>query len=92
MAYSYNKLLIVFIFGSMAAIGIQSVMQIVYAQEEAGPIIRRVEIWSLFYRLMVAAFVVGAVVQGVMFYICWRFRESNPRFKKMVKPGGGVNL
>ena len=33
-------------------------------------IIRRVEIWGLFYRLMVVAFVVGAVVQGSIVYVC----------------------
>ncbi|HXX97277.1 MAG TPA: heme transporter CcmC [Candidatus Bathyarchaeia archaeon] len=38
---------------------------------------RRVEIWALFYRGMVAAFVVGALVQGAIVYIAWRFRESN---------------
>lgn len=42
-------------------------------------ILRRVEIWGLFYRLMVAAFVVGAVVQGSIVYVCWRFSESNPK-------------
>ncbi len=47
------------------------------ASEEA--VFRRVEIWGLFYRLMVVAFVVGAVVQGVIIYICWRFRESNKK-------------
>ena len=44
-------------------------------------IIRRVEIWGLFYRLMVVAFVVGAVVQGTIIYVCWRFRESNRKNK-----------
>jgi len=33
----------------------------------------------LFYRLMVAAFVVGAVVQGAIVYVCWRFRESHKK-------------
>lgn len=47
------------------------------ASEEA--VFRRVEIWGLFYRLMVVAFVVGAVVQGVIIWICWRFRESNKK-------------
>jgi uncharacterized protein (DUF2062 family) len=42
-------------------------------------IIRRVEIWGVFYRLMVVAFVVGAVVQGAIIYVCWRFRESNKK-------------
>lgn len=47
------------------------------ASEEA--VFRRVEIWGLFYRLMVIAFVVGAVVQGTIIYICLRFRESNKK-------------
>ena len=49
----------------------------VFAQESQEYVIRRVEIWALFYRLMVAAFVVGAVVQGAIVYVCWRFRESH---------------
>jgi heme/copper-type cytochrome/quinol oxidase subunit 2 len=49
----------------------------VFAQEAQDLISRRVEIWALFYRLMVAAFVVGAVVQGAIVYVCWRFRESH---------------
>jgi heme/copper-type cytochrome/quinol oxidase subunit 2 len=51
---------------------------------------RRVEIWALFYRGMVAAFVVGAVVQGTIIYVAWRFRESNK--KNMPRePVGGVH-
>jgi heme/copper-type cytochrome/quinol oxidase subunit 2 len=49
----------------------------VFAQEPQEFVIRRVEIWALFYRLMVAAFVVGAVVQGAIVYVCWRFRETH---------------
>ncbi len=52
------------------------------AQGEQNPedyVIRRIDIWGLFYRLMVAAFVVGSVVQGSIVYVCWRFRESNPK-------------
>jgi heme/copper-type cytochrome/quinol oxidase subunit 2 len=40
---------------------------------------RRVEVWALFYRGMVAAFVVGAVVQGSIIYVGWRFREGNKK-------------
>jgi len=40
---------------------------------------RNVEVWGLFYRMMVAAFIVGAVVQGVIVYVCWRYRESHKR-------------
>ena len=42
-------------------------------------VVRRVEIWGLFYRLMIVAFVVGAVVQGTIIYVSWRFRESNKK-------------
>jgi hypothetical protein len=52
------------------------------AQGEQNPedyVIRRIDVWGLFYRLMVAAFVVGSVVQGCIVYVCWRFRESNPK-------------
>lgn len=91
MAFSsVNKILLIFIFSSMAVIGIQSVVQIVYAAEGGETIIRRVEIWGLFYRMMVAAFVVGAIVQGLNVYICWRFRESNPRFKNIGNSGGKI--
>jgi heme/copper-type cytochrome/quinol oxidase subunit 2 len=54
---------------------------IAYGQTSGAPpyVSRRVEIWDLFYRGMVAAFVVGAVVQGCIVYIAWRFRESNTK-------------
>jgi heme/copper-type cytochrome/quinol oxidase subunit 2 len=91
MAFSsVNKILLIFIFSSMAVIGIQSVIQIVYAAEGGETIIRRVEIWGLFYRMMVAAFVVGAIVQGLNVWICWRFRESHPRFKNIDNSGGKI--
>lgn len=41
--------------------------------------IRRVEIWALFYRGMVAAFVIGALVQGAFVYCAWKYRESNKK-------------
>ena len=44
-------------------------------------VVRRVEIWGVFYRLMVVAFTVGAVVQGTIIYVCWRFRESHKKNK-----------
>ncbi|MGH9921437.1 MAG: hypothetical protein ACRD38_01655 [Nitrososphaerales archaeon] len=46
-----------------------------FGQEEQ-LINRRVEIWALFYRLMTAAFIVGAIVQGVMLFVVVRFREK----------------
>jgi heme/copper-type cytochrome/quinol oxidase subunit 2 len=44
-------------------------------------VIRQVEVWGLFYRMMVAAFIVGAIVQGTILYVCWRYRESHKRNK-----------
>ncbi|MER5176021.1 MAG: heme transporter CcmC [Candidatus Nitrosocosmicus sp.] len=98
MAFSYRNTLIVLILSSMAIIGIQSLLQIVYAQQDTGiSVIRRVEIWGLFYRLMIAAFMVGAAVHGIWIYVTWRFRESNKRYKTYdtttaasdTKTGGG---
>jgi heme/copper-type cytochrome/quinol oxidase subunit 2 len=28
---------------------------------------------------MIVAFIVGAVVQGTIIYVCWRFRESHKK-------------
>ena len=53
----------------------------------------RIEIWALFYRLMVVAFVIGAVVMGTMTYVIWRFRESHPKNRGDITPaaGGGAH-
>jgi len=80
MTFSNRKVLMIFIVGSMAAIGIQSILQVVYAQDTGVSVLRRVEIWALFYRLMIAAFMVGAAVHGFFLYVSWRFRESNKRY------------
>jgi heme/copper-type cytochrome/quinol oxidase subunit 2 len=50
-----------------------------FGQEAQQMINRRVEIWALFYRGMIAAFVVGAAVQGSIIYVGWRFREGNKK-------------
>jgi heme/copper-type cytochrome/quinol oxidase subunit 2 len=42
---------------------------------------RRIEIWGLFYRLMIVAFTVGTVVSGMIVWLVLRFRESNPKAK-----------
>ena len=42
---------------------------------------RRVEIWNLFFRLMVVAFTIGAIVSGTIVWQVWRFRESKPKAK-----------
>lgn len=55
------------------------VIEATSAFAEESPIIARVEIWGLFYRLMIIAFTVGAVIMGVLAYVVFRFRESNPK-------------
>jgi heme/copper-type cytochrome/quinol oxidase subunit 2 len=67
----------------LAPLVVVSILSIVvgqaFGQESQQIISRRVEIWALFYRGMVAAFVVGAVVQGSIVYVWWRFREGNKK-------------
>jgi heme/copper-type cytochrome/quinol oxidase subunit 2 len=71
--------------GCLSVIGYLSIFEInfidVFAQEAEELIVRRVAIWDLFYQGMVAAFVVGALVQGTLIYIYLRFRETNPKNK-----------
>jgi len=65
-----------------------------FAQESTEQyILRRVEIWALFYRLMVVAFVIGAVVMGSIAYVVWRFRESHPKNRGDITPAktGGAH-
>ena len=76
MSPKSNLWLILLLFSPLVVIVLSS-FDNVFAQESEQFVIRRVEIWALFYRLMVAAFVVGAVVQGAIVYVCWRFRESH---------------
>ena len=60
----------------------------VFAQETKsaeGYVYRNVEVWGLFFKLMVAAFIVGAVVQGVILYVCFRYRESHKKNRFMEK-------
>jgi len=65
-------------------------VQFVFAQDEPGEYLdRRVEIWGLFYRMMIVAFVVGAVVSGTLVWLCVRFRESNPKAKPTKYEGTG---
>jgi heme/copper-type cytochrome/quinol oxidase subunit 2 len=71
--------------GCLSVISYLSIFEInfidVFAQQAEELIVRRVAIWDLFYQGMVAAFVVGALVQGTLIYIYWRFRETNPKNK-----------
>jgi heme/copper-type cytochrome/quinol oxidase subunit 2 len=55
------------------------VIQPAFAQGDEQVIINRVEVWGLFYKGMVIAFTIGAIIMGVIFYVVYRFRESNPK-------------
>jgi len=58
------------------------VIQLAFGQEEVPEFLnRRVAVWQLFYKLMVSAFIVGAVVTGVIFYVCFRYSENNKHNK-----------
>src|ERR671934_1844210 len=81
-----NLGLLVLVLSPLAVIFILSfVIAPAFAQESSSQaqqyLNRRVEIWALFYRGMIAAFVVGAVVQGSIIYVWWRFREGHPKNK-----------
>ena len=59
---------------------IPSVQNVMAAGDEPGEYLdRRVEIWGLFFRLMIVAFTVGTVVSGMIVWLVLRFRESNPK-------------
>ena len=61
---------------------IPSIQNVMAAGDEPGEYLdRRVEIWGLFYRLMIVAFTVGTVVSGMIVWLVLRFRESNPKAK-----------
>ena len=76
-----SNIWLLFLLLSPLVIVVLSSFDTVFAQESEEYVVRRVEIWALFYRLMVAAFVVGAVVQGSIVYVIWRFRESHKKNK-----------
>ena len=80
MSSYYSKSWLLLALAPLVIIFVLSLAQYALAQEPAEKyVVRRVEIWNTFYRLMVIAFVVGAVVQGCIVYIIWRFRESNKK-------------
>ena len=85
---SYSPLVLVLILVvALTLLGIDSGS---FAQETTERyLIARVEIWALFYRLMVIAFVIGAVVMGTITYVVWRFRESHPKNRGSITPAAG---
>ena len=87
MASSLALILIVVPVALLALLGLDFAA---FAQETTERYLSaRVEIWALFYRLMVVAFVIGAVVMGTTTYVVWRFRESNPKNRGDITPATG---
>lgn len=86
--FSYSALVLILVPVTMLTLlGVDSSA---FAQETTERYLSaRVEIWALFYRLMVVAFVIGAVVMGTMTYVVWRFRESNPKNREDITPAAG---
>jgi heme/copper-type cytochrome/quinol oxidase subunit 2 len=85
---SYSALILILVLVAMLTLlGVNSG---VFAQETTERYLSaRIEIWSLFYRLMVVAFVIGAVVMGTLTYVIWRFRESHPKNREDITPAAG---
>jgi heme/copper-type cytochrome/quinol oxidase subunit 2 len=80
MSSYYSRSWLLLAVAPLLIISLLSLAEFALAQESAEKyVVRRVEVWSTFYRLMVVAFIVGAVVQGSIVYIIWRFRESNKK-------------
>jgi heme/copper-type cytochrome/quinol oxidase subunit 2 len=87
MSSYYSKSWLLLAVVPLLIISFLSLVEYALAQESAEKyVVRRVEVWGTFYRLMIVAFVVGAVVQGSIVYIIWRFRESN----KKNQPSGSM--
>ncbi len=85
---SYSALVLILV--PLAALTLLGIDSAAFAQEATERYLSaRVEIWSLFYRLMVVAFVIGAVVMGVMTWVVWRFRESHPKNREDITPAAG---
>jgi heme/copper-type cytochrome/quinol oxidase subunit 2 len=85
---SYSALVLILVL--IAVLTLLGVNSAAFAQETTERYLSaRIEIWSLFYRLMVVAFVIGAVVMGTMTYVIWRFRESHPKNREDITPAAG---
>jgi heme/copper-type cytochrome/quinol oxidase subunit 2 len=85
---SYSALILILV--AVAVLTLLGVDSAVFGQETTQRYLSaRIEIWALFYRLMVIAFVIGAVVMGTMTYVVWRFRESHPKNRADITPAAG---
>jgi heme/copper-type cytochrome/quinol oxidase subunit 2 len=85
---SYSALILILV--AVAVLALLGVDSAAFGQETTQRYLSaRIEIWALFYRLMVVAFVIGAVVMGTMTYVVWRFRESHPKNRADITPAAG---
>ena len=85
---SYSALILILV--AVVVLTLLGVDSAVFGQETTQRYLSaRIEIWSLFYRLMVVAFVIGAVVMGTLTYVIWRFRESHPKNRTDITPAAG---
>lgn len=66
----------------VAVITLSSTVSMVYAQENV--VDRSALAWGLFYKMMTAAFIVGAIVQGTLVYIIFRFKEKKVKARAEV--------
>ena len=81
--------------GVLALMSIFSLNFLIQAFAETTPegyVIRQELVWGLFYEMMVAAFIVGAVVNGIVIYVIWRYRESHKRNRIVEPPAEGTGV
>ncbi|MEM4286142.1 MAG: hypothetical protein QW684_08085 [Candidatus Nitrosocaldus sp.] len=69
----------------VAVLTLLSTVGIVYAQEDV--VNRSALAWGLFYKMMTAAFIVGAIVQGTLVYIIFKFKEKKVKQKAVEESG-----
>lgn len=71
------------ILGLLLVLGVLIILpslEYAFGQDDSGEYLdRRTFIWNLFFRMMVVAFTIGAVVSGTIIWLVWRFRESHPK-------------
>ncbi|MEM0030159.1 MAG: hypothetical protein QW572_04660 [Candidatus Nitrosocaldus sp.] len=67
---------------AVAVLTMFSTVGMVYAQEEV--VDRSALAWGLFYKMMTAAFIVGAIVQGILVYIIFKFKEKKVKARAEV--------
>lgn len=91
MRLQFKHWILLLVFLPLFTILYVSFFEQVFAQQEetSAPaeeyIQRNVEVWGLFFRMMVAAFIVGAIVQGIILYVCIRYRETHPKNRILTK-------